>query len=111
MITVPASADSELTLRRAEQQDLIKYSPGSEQFDIVKPEELNKKTDKTHLISSKKISWENTCEQVFNLQLILQFFKLLKMNAVYPVADENKLSDKKGNILPDLIFTQGRCNR
>ena len=24
-------------------QDLIKYSPGSEQFDIVKPEELNDK--------------------------------------------------------------------
>ena len=43
VITVPASADSELTLRRAEQQDLIKYSPGSEQFDVVKPEELNDK--------------------------------------------------------------------
>ena len=31
-------------------------------------------------------------------------FKLLKMNAVYPVADEERLSDKKGNILTDLIL-------
>jgi len=36
MIVVPASADSELSLRRAEQKELIKYSPGSEQFDILK---------------------------------------------------------------------------
>ncbi len=26
------------------------------------------------------------------------------MNSVYPVADEAKLSDKKGNVLPDLIL-------
>ncbi len=31
-------------------------------------------------------------------------FKLLKMNSVYPVADEQNLSDKKGRILPDLIL-------
>ena len=43
MIVVPASADSELTLRRAEQKDLIKYSPGSELFDILKTDELSQK--------------------------------------------------------------------
>ncbi|MGA0297176.1 MAG: GTPase, partial [Nitrosopumilaceae archaeon] len=42
-IVIPASGDSELSLRRAEQKGLIKYSPGSEQFDIVKSEELNQK--------------------------------------------------------------------
>jgi len=31
-------------------------------------------------------------------------FKLLKMNSVYPVADEKKLSDKKGRVLPDLLL-------
>ena len=34
-IVIPASGDSELSLRRAEQKGLIKYSPGSEQFDII----------------------------------------------------------------------------
>ena len=33
-------------------------------------------------------------------------FKLLKMNSIYPVADEKKLSDKKGRVLPDLIFVK-----
>ncbi len=31
-------------------------------------------------------------------------FKLLKMNSIYPVANEEKLSDKKGRVLPDLIL-------
>ncbi|NIT99689.1 MAG: GTPase, partial [Nitrosopumilaceae archaeon] len=31
-------------------------------------------------------------------------FKLLKMNSVYPVADERNLSDGKGRVLPDLIL-------
>ena len=42
-IIVPASADSELSLRRAEHKGLIKYSPGSEQFDILNADELNDK--------------------------------------------------------------------
>jgi ribosome-binding ATPase YchF (GTP1/OBG family) len=31
-------------------------------------------------------------------------FKLLNMNCVYPVEDEQKLSDKKGNVLPDVFL-------
>ena len=31
-------------------------------------------------------------------------FKLLKMNSIYPVANEKTLSDKEGNVLPDLIL-------
>ena len=31
-------------------------------------------------------------------------FKLLKMNSIYPVANEDNLSDKKGRVLPDLIL-------
>lgn len=31
-------------------------------------------------------------------------FKLLGMNSVYPVEDEGTLSDKKGNVLPDVFL-------
>jgi len=31
-------------------------------------------------------------------------FKLLGMNTVYPVADEAKLADSKGNVLPDVFL-------
>ena len=42
-IVIPVSGDSEFSLRRAEQKGLIKYFPGSEQFEIIKPDELNEK--------------------------------------------------------------------
>ena len=103
VITVPASADSELTLRRAEQQELIKYSPGSEQFDIVQPEKLNDKQTNALDFIKKDIMGEYMRTGV-QFAINVTVFKLLKMNAVYPVANENTLSDKKGNILPDLIL-------
>lgn len=31
-------------------------------------------------------------------------FKLLNMNSVYPVEDQVKFSDKKGNVLPDVML-------
>ena len=103
VITVPASADSELTLRRAEQQDLIKYSPGSEQFDILKPEDLNDKQTNALNFIKQDIMGEYMRTGV-QFAINVTVFKLLKMNAVYPVADEGKLSDKKGHVLPDLIL-------
>ena len=103
VITVPASADSELTLRRAEQQHLIKYSPGSEQFEIINPEKLNEKQKNALDFIKKDIMGEYMRTGV-QFAINVTVFKLLKMNSIYPVADEEKLSDKKGRILPDLIL-------
>ena len=43
LIIVPASADAELTLRRAENRGLIKYLPGDERFEILEQKGLNEK--------------------------------------------------------------------
>lgn len=102
-IVVPASADSELSLRRAEQKGLIKYSPGSEQFDIIKPEELNEKQKNALEFIKKGIMGEYMRTGV-QFAINIAVFKLLKMNSIYPVANEEKLSDKKGRVLPDLIL-------
>jgi len=102
-IVVPASADSELSLRRAEQKGLIKYSPGSEQFEIVKPQELNQKQQNALEFIKKDIMGEYMRTGV-QFAINIAVFKLLKMNSVYPVANEEKLSDKKGRVLPDLIL-------
>ena len=102
-IVVPASADSELSLRRAEQKGLIKYSPGSEQFDILNPTDLSQKQKSALEFITKEIMGEYMRTGV-QFAINVTVFKLLKMNAIYPVADEEKLSDKKGNILPDLIL-------
>ncbi len=103
IITVPASADSELSLRRAEQKGLIKYSPGSESFDILKPQDLNDKQKGALDFIKKGIMGEYMRTGV-QFAINIAVFKLLKMNAIYPVANEAKLSDKKGRVLPDLIL-------
>jgi hypothetical protein len=103
IIVVPASADSELSLRRAEQKELIKYSPGSEQFDILKENDLNQKQkDALNFIQSDIMGEYMRTGVQFAINVTV--FKLLKMNSVYPVAISEKLSDKKGRVLPDLIL-------
>ena len=103
VIVVPASADSELTLRRAEQQELIKYAPGSEQFEIVHNEKLNDMQRGALDFIKKDIMGEYMRTGV-QFAINVTMFKLLKMNAVYPVANEETLTDKKGRVLPDLIL-------
>ena len=103
MIVVPASADSELSLRRAEQKELIKYSPGSEQFDILRENDLNQKQiDALDFIKSDIMGEYMRTGVQFAINVTV--FKLLKMNSIYPVAVPEKLSDKKGRVLPDLIL-------
>ncbi len=102
-IVIPVSGDSEFSLRRAEQKGLIKYSPGSEQFEILKSDELNEKQTNALDFIKQGIMGEYMRTGV-QFAINVAVFKLLKMNSIYPVADESKLSDKKGRILPDLIL-------
>jgi len=82
---------------------LIKYSPGSEEFTILKPEELNGKQKSALDFIKSGIMGEYMRTGVqFAINVIV--FKLLKMNSIYPVADEKRLSDSKGQVLPDLIL-------
>ena len=103
IIVVPASADSELSLRRAEQKDLIKYSPGSEKFDILRENNLNQKQKDALSFIESDIMGEYMRTGV-QFAINVTVFKLLKMNSIYPVTTPEKLSDKKGRILPDLIL-------
>ena len=102
-IVIPVSGDSELSLRRAEQKGLIKYSPGSEQFEIIKSGELSQKQIKALDFIKKEIMGEYMRTGV-QFAINVAVFKLLKMNSIYPVANEKNLSDRKGRILPDLVL-------
>lgn len=102
-IVIPASGDSEFSLRRAEQKGLIKYSPGSEQFEIIKSDELNAKQINALDFIKKGIMGEYMRTGV-QFAINIAVFKLLKMNSIYPVANDKSLADKKGRILPDLIL-------
>ncbi|MFQ6076394.1 MAG: redox-regulated ATPase YchF [Candidatus Bathyarchaeia archaeon] len=100
---VPCSAESELALRRAEGLDLIKYVPGEETFRVVNEGRLSTRQSAALGYVQRKVfsRWMRTGVQ-FTLNSAV--FKLLSMNAVYPVDDVNKLSDKDGNVLPDVLL-------
>jgi ribosome-binding ATPase YchF (GTP1/OBG family) len=102
-IVIPVSGDSEFVLRRAEQKGLIKYSPGSETFEIIKSDELNEKQINALDFIKRGIMGEYMRTGV-QFAINVAVFKLLKMNSIYPVADEKNMADKKGRILPDLIL-------
>jgi len=102
-IVIPVSGDSEFVLRRAEQKGLIKYSPGSETFEIIKSDELNEKQNNALDFIKRGIMGEYMRTGV-QFAINVAVFKLLKMNSIYPVADEKNMADKKGRVLPDLIL-------
>lgn len=103
IIVVPASADAELTLRRAETRGVIRYIPGDERFEINDQTKLNDKQKWALNFIRKDILGEYMRTGV-QFAINVAVFKLLKMNAIYPVADVQKFSDKHGNALPDVYL-------
>src|ERR671932_2685554 len=105
VIIIPASADAELTLRRAESKGIIRYIPGDERFEINDQTKLNDKQKWALNFIRKDILGEYMRTGV-QFAINVAIFKLLKMNAVYPVADIQKFSDKHGNGLPDIYLVR-----
>ena len=99
----PASADAELALRRAEQKGYIEYVPGEEAFRVKEREKLTaEQRDALVYVEQRVFSkWIRTGVQFALNTCVL---KLLGMNAVYPVEDAEKFSDRKGNVLPDAFL-------
>jgi ribosome-binding ATPase len=105
VLIIPSSADAELTLRRAETRGLIRYNPGDERFEIVHQEQLNDKQKWALNFIRRDILGEYLRTGV-QFAINVAVFKLLSMNTVYPVADIKKLSDKHGNVLPDVYLME-----
>jgi ribosome-binding ATPase len=103
LIVVPTSGEAELTLRRAEGRGLIKYVPGEERFEILKPQDLNDAQKSALAYIRRKVFGEYLRTGV-QFALNIEVFKLLKMNSIYPVADAEKLTDKHGRVLPDIYL-------
>ena len=102
-IVVPCSAEAELILRRAEQKKLIRYIPGEEEFEIVDESKLTER-QRWALDFIRRRVLDEYMRTGVQFALNVAVFKLLKMNAVYPVYDVQKLSDRHGNVLPDVYL-------
>ncbi|MEM4649355.1 MAG: redox-regulated ATPase YchF [Candidatus Bathyarchaeia archaeon] len=99
-LTIPCSAEAELALRKAAEKNFIKYLPGNSDFEVLNENALQQKQKEAlNFIKEKVLKvWGSTgVQEAINAA----FFKLLKMNVVYPVEDPERLTDKKGNVLPD----------
>jgi ribosome-binding ATPase YchF (GTP1/OBG family) len=102
-LVIPCSADAELALRRAEERGYIRYIPGEETFQVLAPSKLTPDQSKALTYVQQRVftKWIRTGVQ-FALNSCV--FKLLNMNCVYPVEDQERFSDKTGNVLPDVLL-------
>ena len=102
-LVIPCSADAELALRRAQEKGYIRYIPGEETFQVLALAKLTPEQSRALTYVQQRVftKWIQTGVQ-FALNSCV--FKLLNMNCVYPVEDQTKFSDKKGNVLPDVLL-------
>ena len=96
---IPVSAESELALKKAAKAGLIEYIPGEKEFKIIK--KLNERQKKALEYIKERVleKWGSTGIQK---AIDTTVFELLHMIAVFPVENENKLTDHNGNVLPDV---------
>jgi ribosome-binding ATPase len=102
-LVIPVCSEAELALRRAEERGFIQYVPGEETFHVVDESQI-----------SKDQAWALAYVQQRVLMKLMrtgvQFalnscvFKLLGLNAVYPVEDPKTFADRKRNVLPDTFL-------
>ncbi|MFN3805248.1 MAG: redox-regulated ATPase YchF [Pyrobaculum sp.] len=99
-IIVPTSAEVELALRRAASKGLVRYRPGDSGFEVVGTPTSQQKAVLEKIAEVLK-KWGGTgVTRAINAAV----FDALNYVAVYPVEDEKRLSDKNGNVLPDLLL-------
>jgi len=96
------SAESEFALTNAAKKGLIEYKPGSNDFKILKEEDLNDKQLKALDYIKKNVLQKYGYTGV--QKCIEEAVKMLDLIVVYPVEDETHLTDKEGRILPDAHF-------
>jgi len=95
---IPASAEAELVLRKASKSGLIKYRPGDSKFEVTGTLTDAQRSALEFINENILKKYGSTgVQQAINYV----YFNMLDMIVVYPVEDENRLSDKKGNVLPD----------
>ncbi|MBI4174632.1 MAG: redox-regulated ATPase YchF [Candidatus Aenigmarchaeota archaeon] len=92
----PCSAEYELALRRAAEKGIIEYNPGDKDFRLLK------NIDAPHQKALEHIRGFLSQRGSTGVQKIIDHivFEVLKMIVVYPVENEHKMSDAKGNVLP-----------
>ncbi len=96
----PCCADFELALRKAAEHNVIEYNPGDTDFS------LKTSVDERHLKALEAIRNFMKRHSGTGVQKVVDtaVFDILRMIVVYPVENEHKFCDGKGNVLPDALL-------
>ncbi|MCX6815785.1 MAG: redox-regulated ATPase YchF [Candidatus Aenigmarchaeota archaeon] len=98
---IPCSAESELALRKASDHGLISYMPGDSDFSVISDIDEKKKLALNFIRNNVLQKYGSTGVQKIVDKIV---FEILEMIVVYPVENEHKFTDHKGNALPDALL-------
>lgn len=99
---IPASALAEFFLIQLAEKGVIHYVRGARKFEILREDKLDERTELIlQKIEELLAKWGSTGVQEAMNHAV---FGVKRMIAVYPVEDENKLTDKQGRVLPDVFL-------
>jgi len=95
----PCISEGELILKRALKKNLVHYIPGDSEFDILDRSKFSEKQLEALGIISQVLKKFGSS----GIQNVLNYacFEAMENIVVYPVEDEYRYTDKKGNVLPD----------
>ena len=100
---IPTSAASEIALRKAKEMGVIDYKDNS--FTIKDESKIDEKQSKGLEYIEENVLKKHGSTGIQEC-LNKSVFDVLDHIVVYPVADINKLTDKKGNVLPDAFLVK-----
>jgi len=102
LIIIPISAASEIALKKADEKEIIEYKNNS--FTIKDGSKIDEnQREGLKIIEEVLKKYVSTgIQECLNKAM----FEVLDNIVVYPVADINKLTDKKGNVLPDAFLVK-----
>jgi ribosome-binding ATPase YchF (GTP1/OBG family) len=99
---IPATAQGELALRRGVDAGFLDYDPGDEDFEIT-GEVSDGQRDALGDLRETMREYGGTGVQA---ALNHAVYDLLDMVTAYPVQDQSKWTDAKGNVLPDAFLLE-----
>ncbi|MEM1657860.1 MAG: redox-regulated ATPase YchF [Candidatus Jordarchaeales archaeon] len=99
---VPASALAEYFLKRLVKEKIIEYLPGDSDFRLLSERITEKQKELLEKIREEilRVYGSTGVQETLNKAV----FETLRMITVYPIEDVNKLTDHKGNVLPDALL-------
>ena len=98
-IVVPGCALAEYFLRKYAEDEKIRYIPGDPEFEILKLDAFNEK--ELEILENLRELMKKFTSTGIQKVIDIAVFDILKMIVVFPVHDNNSLTDSDGNVLPD----------